>query len=313
MRRFVIFLLAAIALDQALGAGLGRLYRRTAPDDRNGLINYALQQDPDVLVFGSSRAVHHVVPSILRARLSGTVFNAGIDGHDFLYAVMLLDLWSRSQRAPKIIILHVDPRSLSRSEEELERTSVFSPYFYESETVRHILLMRGRYERMKYLSSSYRFNGKVLPMLRGFAASPRASVDGYVGLEGTINMDVPYKRDDRDGPAPFWDVKLQYLQQIVQYSKENKSRLFLITSPVFVTNPAWRAWSTEMSQLVNSYPGVDFLDLSERTHPELFAGRPDLFSDGTHLNAKGAAVFSALLAEEVAGRMPADTATPGNP
>ena len=104
-------------------------------------------------MLGSSRAKHHVSPAILRARLFDSVYNAGINGQGFLYAIMLLDLWTRSHALPKAILLHIDPQSLSRSEEELQRTSVFSAYFGESERIRSILLMRGKYEWLEYLSS----------------------------------------------------------------------------------------------------------------------------------------------------------------
>src|SRR3954468_21880212 len=99
-RGFVVFVLLTVALDQVIGAGLERAYRRTLTDERVGLINYALTQSPDVFVLGSSRAEEHVVPSILRSRLGASVFNAGIHGQDFLYAIMLLDLWTPSHRPP---------------------------------------------------------------------------------------------------------------------------------------------------------------------------------------------------------------------
>ncbi len=62
------------------------------------------------------------------------------------------------------------------------------------------------------------------------------------------------------------------------------------------------AWSQRLSALHLSYDGVEFLDLSAGAH-ELVVGRPELFKDVAHLNARGAEVFSALLAEEVGSRI----------
>jgi hypothetical protein len=306
MRGFLLFLVLVIGFDQALGAGLDRLYRRTTSGEFGGLINYALKQDPEVLVLGSSRAQHHVSPSILQARLSATVFNAGVNGQDFLYAVMLLDLWTRSHRPPAAIILHMDPQSLSRSEEEIERTSVFSAYFGESQIVRRILLMRGNYARVKYLSYSYRFNGKVFPIIKNLVVRPDPTFDGYVGLAGSLagGSDSSAASGGAEiGALPYWDLKLEYLGEMAQYCRNTGTRLFLFTSPVFKSDPARSVWSARLSQLVASYPGVEFLDLSERTHPELFAGQFQLYFDNTHLNARGAEIFSTLLGDEIAARM----------
>jgi len=306
VRAFIIFVVFIVALDQAVGAALDGLYRRTTSGELGGLINLALKQSPDILVLGNSRARHHIAPSILGPRLSASVFNAGADGHDFLYAIMLLDLWTRSHRPPGAIILNMDPRSLSRSEEELQRTSVFSAYFGESRTVQRVLLIRDHYARLKYLSSSYRFNGKVLPIIKNLIVQPDPAFDGYVGA--TDSMDV---RADpiiaavgqEVGQAAEWDVKLEYLKELAKYCRENGTRLFLVAGPVFTPDPVRSVWSARMSELITSFPGVEFLDLSERTHPELFAAQAQLYHDNLHLNARGAEIFSTLLASQIAERI----------
>ena len=307
MKRFLLLAILFVALDQTIGFMLNRLYLRTTTGEAGGLINCALRRDPEVLVLGSSRAKHHVSPAILRARLSASVFNAGINGHDFLYAIMLLDLWTRSHAPPKAILLHIDPESLSRSENELARTSVFAPYFGESARVRSILLMRGKYEWLKYLSYSYRFNGKVLPIIKNLASRPDEAFDGYIGLEGSLESGSTSVTDLGNGSngesVLFWDLKLSYLDDLARYCTVNGTRLILFHSPRFQEDTAaLAAWSTRLSALRMFKEGVEFLDLSERTR-ELLTGRPDLFKDYSHLNSKGAEIFSTLLADEIAARI----------
>lgn len=307
MKKFLLFAILVIGLDQTIGCLLNRLYLRTNSGEEGGLINWALRQDPDVLVLGSSRAKHHVSPAILKERLSASAFNAGINGQDFLYASMLLDLWTRSHRPPKLILLHVDPKSFARSEAELQRTSVFSAYFGKSQRVRDILLMRGKFERVKYLSFSYRFNGKVLAILKNLIRRFDEKFDGYVGLKGSLDsrsMQIPAAGDVPElESAPAWDLKLGYLDEIARYCKANGVRLLLFHSPRFDEDPAaLAAWSTRLAILVASREGVEFLDLAGGSQ-KLFEGRPDLFKDHAHLNSTGAEMFSALLADEVAARI----------
>jgi hypothetical protein len=307
LKRFLLIASLIIGLDQTIGFLLNRLYLQTTSGDNGGVINGVLRRNADVLVLGSSRARHHVLPVILKERMSVSVFNAGINGQGFLYAFMLLDLWTRSHVPPKAILLHVDPTSLSYSEEELARTHIFSGYFRESERVRSILLMRGKYEWLKYLSSSYRFNGKVLPIIKNLTVRYDDTIDGYIGLKGSLEPGSISSRDPRKSPnedsASFWDLKLSYLAELARYCKTNGTRLILFHSPRFQEDPETLAiWSRRLSALLMPYEGVEFLDLAAHTD-ELFAGRPDLFKDEAHLNERGSEVFSRLLADEVASRL----------
>jgi len=303
MRRFLLFVLLVVGLDQAAGFLLNRLYLRTRSGESGGLINLALDQQPDVLVLGSSRAKHHVSPDVLQARLSASVFNAGINGQDFLYAVMLLDLWTRTHTPPKAILLHVDPGFLSRSELELQTASVFSAYYHQSERVRTIFGLRSRYEWVKYGSSAYRFNGKVFPLIKNLVTTPDPRFNGYIGLHGALaRAPRPIPASDYQPPAP-WDIKLHYLQELSDYCRQHGVRLILFHSPRFDENvTGLDAWSKDLKTLLAAHGGAEFLDLAEQSHA-VFAGHPELFRDGSHLNARGAELFSALLAEEVATRL----------
>ncbi len=308
----VLIVVLVIGLDQSVGFLLNRLYLHTTSGDNGGIINGVLRRNTDVLVLGSSRARHHVIPVILRERLSATVFNAGIDGHGFLYAVMLLDIWTRSHPPPKAILLHVDPTSLSYSEEELEKAHIFSAYFSESERVRNILLMRGKYEWLKYLSYSYRFNGKVLPTLKNMAVPPDDAFDGYIGLQGSLesgSIPATHPAETSNGDSAFfWDLKLSYLADLARYCKTNGTRLILFHSPSLGEDPAALVrWTERLTSLGLLYEGVEFIDLAAPTR-QLFEGRPELFKDGTHLNSRGAEIFSTLLADEVASRLGSEAA-----
>lgn len=302
----MLLVVLVVGLDQTIGFLLNRLYLHTTSGDSGGVINGVLRRNPDVLVLGSSRARHHVVPAILRERLSASVFNAGIDGHGFLYAIMLLDLWTHSHDPPKAILLHVDPSSLAYSERELARTSIFSGYFSDSGRIRSILLMRGKYEWLKYLSSSYRFNGKVFSIIKNLTTRPDDTFDGYIGLEGSLEsraIPVEDSESSSEYSATFWDLKLDYLSELARYCRMNGTRLILFHSPRFQEDPvALAAWSKRLSDLEFSHEGVEFVDLSARAS-ELIVGRPELFKDAAHLNARGAQMFSTLLADELARRL----------
>lgn len=306
LRRSLILVVVAIILDWGMGRGLGALYRMTNSGELGGLINGALRSRADVLIVGSSRAKHHISPRVLSESIPGLIYNAGVNGQDFLYGVMLLDLWSTRQPAPRIIVWHVDPKSLVHSNQELQKASIFSAFYGESERVREVILRRSRLERLKYLSQSFRYNGKVLPILKNLLVKEDVRSDGFVALTGTLQVAGATEGGSQSdvGVAPPDAIKLRYLDEVVAYCRRNGSRLVLVHSPMLVESGLERAaWIDQVRGVVDRYGDVEFLDLSERSFPQVFSGHPELFMDPTHLNGQGAALYSRLLAKELAVRV----------
>jgi hypothetical protein len=303
MKRLALFLVLLASVDLVGGAALQRLYRRTLTGEAGGLFNYQLTKEAEVLALGSSRARHHFVPPVLREKLSMTVFNAGLDGHEFLYTAVLVDLWRRVHAPPRVVLLHVDAHSLLRDQRELQRAVLFAPYVDESERAREILLARGPYEPVKLVSRLYRFNGKVLPMLKNLFLRPDPGFDGFVPLAGTLDPKTaeltPHDEAMHMAQEPYWELKVRYFEDLVAWCRASGTRLFLVHGPAYLEDrAAYDVWMRRLERFVARYPDVELVDISEATHPEL-AGRADLYDDAHHLNARGAAVFSTLLGDAV--------------
>jgi hypothetical protein len=322
MKRVVLFALLVVSLDAGLGWAFGQLYRRTFTGGRGGLLNYALTKDTDVLVLGSSRAQYQVMPTILRQRLSMTAFNAGLLGQDFLYSVMLYDLWKRSHPAPRAVLLQIDIESLLKRESELEGVQILSPYLGESALIREVLYSADPYKRFEYWSRAYRYNGKAFSIARNLFAHPDFESDGFIPAIGTFNpvTDATVTNAlDQDATAleqaeqPFWDRKVRYLRELAEDVSRQHGRLFLFHTPLYAQDAgAHRIWAGRINALLDHLPGVEFIDICEATHPETFAGRPALYHDVNHLNAQGAIVLTNLLADELKGRLVTDSRADGS-
>ncbi|PWU14737.1 MAG: hypothetical protein C5B50_16580 [Verrucomicrobia bacterium] len=308
MRRvFLIMGVAAliVIMDRALGAGFGWLYRKTHTGEFGGLINDALSRKTQVLLLGSSRMRHHVMPAVLNSKLSLTAYNAGMDGQDFLYAMMLFDLWQRSNAPPKAIVLNIDPESFERSEEELQRAGVFSFYYDASPLVRQVLNQRSRFECLKFLSRAYRANGKVLAIGWNLFSHPAANFDGFEPLTGCLSPQTPgAPRETIPTTTEFWSLKVQCFNRLADYCRKHGTRLFLVEGPRYREDPrAHEARVNVLSKFLAGYPEAELIDLCTCTHPEVFQDKAELFRDGTHLNAHGAEIFSTMLAEALQTRL----------
>jgi hypothetical protein len=306
----VSFALLIVGLDRLVGAAFRSLYFRTRSGEGGGLINRALAQNPEILILGSSRAKHHFDPDIISKALGMSAYNAGINGQDFLYAAMLLDVRKKTNTPPKIILFHIDRRSVGENEDERTKAKVFSYYLERSDVVRQILAETFD-DRLKYLSLSYRANGKALPILSNLKPRPE-SQNGYVGLKGLMNVPIA---DDRPTPPP-WKLKLQLLDQIAQSCRSNGTKLFFVNSPRFIVDDIERkeheVWRAQITEILKPYSEIEFLELNSFSRPETFQ-RAELYRDSDHLNANGAEIFSRGLADELKRRLsPASLHDTGN-
>jgi hypothetical protein len=313
MKRVLAFVLLAVALDQGIGCVMAALFRRTLTGERGGLLNYALTQPADVLILGSSRAQYQVMPSVLREQLAMTAFNAGLKGHDFLYAVMLLDLWQRRHGTPRVVLLQIDIESLLDRSSELEAAQVFAPYLDESPLVREILYSADPFKRFEYLSQTYRYNGKAFSVARNLFASADTGFDGFVPAHGRLDPAtdrVVGNALDQDGTAaeqarrPFSAMKEAYLRAMAAGLGGKGGRLVLFHTPLYGQDrDAHIVWSDRLRAVIADLPAVDFIDICETTHPQVFAGRPSLYNDVNHLNADGARIYTTMLAAELKPRV----------
>jgi hypothetical protein len=311
MKQIIVFVLLAVLLDRGLGAVLARIERQSFTGDRGGLLNYALMQEPQVLVLGSSRAQYHIMPSVLTRELGLTAYNAGLKGEDFLYAVMLYDLWKRRHPPPKILVLTIEIESLIPRETEINAAHFVAVHLDESPLVREILYSGSPFKPFEYLSSTYRFNGGVLSLLKHAFDRPPPGYDGFAvgpgafdpaSETGVLNALDQDRTAAEMAHVPFSPQKLGYLRALAEEAARNGTRFFLVHTPLFRQDEAAHAfWVHKLQATLSDMPGVQFVDLCIATHPGLFT-RPELYRNLNHLNLAGAENLTALLAEEIKKR-----------
>ncbi|MDY6987481.1 MAG: hypothetical protein SWQ30_05425 [Thermodesulfobacteriota bacterium] len=294
MKRMAAYILLLVLLDQLLGFALGRMYFMTMSGENGGLINYALTKRPVVLIMGASGAKHHYDPSVLEATLEKEAFNAGINGQGMLYQLMLFDLL-RSRDLPEVIVLDVTMEFLADNERDLPYTRVFAYYMAESQFIKETIFSISPFERIKYLSSTYRANGKVLSIIQNVIREPDLEFKGFIGLDGRMR-NTRFPEEAEPTIAHFTRGGMTRLKTFANWCEKEGILLFLVNGPSFRNRyEAYSMWREEVSAVCRPHRNTHFIEINQYTHPETFTNR-EYFRDITHLNRKGAEVFSGLLA-----------------
>ena len=112
MRKFIIRLLAFLLLMFVVdrGVGLGMKYMQEHAKGgyvghHNKIINHS---DEDILIFGSSRAIHHYNPQIIKDSLAMSCYNCGQDGNGI---ILFYGWWQlmKERHTPKLVIYDINP------------------------------------------------------------------------------------------------------------------------------------------------------------------------------------------------------------
>ena len=111
-------------------------------------------------------------------------------------------------------------------------------------------------------------------------------LQGYVPLEGTMHK---FRREEESTMA-IDKLKLKYLENFIADCEKNGSKILFVISPKFGVSTS--ASFEPAISLCNDHGYVvlnHYCDMQQM----------DYFKDSNHLNSKGAAIFSQLIASEL--------------
>lgn len=295
-----LFLLGLLLLDRGVGWTLDRIYAQVKTGESSGgLVNLALaHKDAQLIFFGNSRCRHQVVPEVIMQSFPVKVHNAGAIGQNIQYHHALLQLLLAEQTSAQVFVRLIDHRELHLN--GMAGANKLSPMYGRLPGVDALLEEGDRWNTLKYLSHSYRYNSMVLPILRNYFDPEVGEEDGYRPMYGNQVVTDPAKANPvppLPQPLPI-DPAREAL--IVDFNARAQAAGIQVVAAL---SPMWRLpnpLSPEETGLLAHYEellqkqGVPLLKVDEAHYPEL--NNPKLYWDNEHLNDEGARLFSRLLA-----------------
>jgi hypothetical protein len=296
----LVFIGLFFVCDRVIHFFLNAAFRRTTTLDRGGIVNKVLQEKCAIVVLGSSRAVLHYDPRILGSKLNMSAYNAGCNGQQVHYTRALVDLILQRQ-TPAIAIINVDTGFVMDARFNLCQAATMAPFMDESGIIKNMIYSKGPFERLKYLSLSYRFNDKPLVILASLFFEDK-TISGFSPREGKVDPAKAQKKltaflePDRE--------MMELLRQTVSQLKEAGSYVVLVLSPTWNREGRIDPMSIPILKAIRDLAQdeqVSFLAVTNENTPEF--QNCEYFRDPNHLNADGARIFSEILAAKIAGLM----------
>ena len=314
LRRALIFGLGVLALlvvlDRAAGVVLERLFTQSRAGEMAGQLNLMLEsaQDADIVILGSSRARHHYDPAVIEPLVAGrSMFNLGASGQELSYARVVQRLMFQNGARPSCFVLQLDHPSMFVPLGA--RVASLRPYAGRDVEVDAVLREQIPWFDLKRHFALWRFNSISLALLINVGKRDTLG-QGFVPLSGNRAVLQQFEeRLQRLTPSsplmPVGAEALDYVGRIITDAHAHGARVVLITGPRhdrnaegdLIFNPHRDHLREEVARAAATW-AVPYTDVHERAFPALQAA--ELWADPGHLNAEGAAVFSAIVADFIA-------------
>lgn len=290
-KNLLILVTLLFLLDFSLGFVLETLFINQSSGKFFRISKVLKNVNSDILIFGSSRAVHHYDPDIIERELGFSTFNAGLDGQSIIYHKTIFDAVI-SRYKPKIVVLELyESMDFSFGDNQFDRLSVLLPYINKYPEIKKNVQKRSYFEKLKMLSNTYPYNSLILRIIEGnlnFTNFDKSS-NGFIANDR--NWTHPPKKIN-DFQADYDDKKVKYFYDFVNKCKANKIPLFVVISPIFQHCENCFLFSKEICDKA----GVKLHDFSSEI---TFLSNVNYFENPTHLNIDGAQIYSEFISKQL--------------
>ena len=282
--KLALFFVALIVVDRALGM----VFSYMGDHAKGGYIGHHKyitdKANEDILIFGSSRAIHHYNPQIISDSIGMSCYNCGQDGNGI---ILFYGLWQmiKQRHKPLMIIYDVTPGFDISEGESNQRYLGWLRADYDRPGVDEIFETVDSTEKIKMMSMAYRFNSKFMQNLTDYI-HPLFKIEGNGFLPLVEEMDTMKIRQN-DGKMiipPSDKVKLAFVNKFIEDTKGIKL--------IFVVSPSWYGMNENEILPIKGIcerNHIPFVDLSKS---KKYIHRNRYFSDGYHLNDRGADEFT---------------------
>ena len=295
MKKFLINIAIFFAIVAAVDFSLGKAFyylQAHVAGGRTGAEYYVCEKAAeDIIIMGSSRALHHYVPEVVSEQTGMSCFNAGQDGNGI---VMQYGRWKMilKHHVPKILIYDIEPVFDFSRDDKTRYIDRLKPFAGDGD-VREYIAGLFPLERYKILSCMYRYNYKFIEILSDCVRRSEPH-KGYIPLYNHIRQELINKErnPEKRKLGHIDEVKMKCLANLIDEARLKGVQVVLVSSPY------WKGYNDSDLGVIRQFAeekGVPFMDYADSE----IRNNPDWWADSMHLNDEGAHVFTSDLCEKL--------------
>lgn len=268
---------------------------------------YDANANCDIAIYGSSRAWVHIDPKIVQDTLGLKTLNFGIDGHNFWLQYLRHIELLKYNKQPKIIILSVDIFSLQKRK-DLYQSEQFLPYMLWNSNIKDFTNTYVGYKKSDYYIPFIRYLGKTKSFdnIMDVIVNKKASNfrnNGYLGKDEIWNDDFEKAKSEFESYTIHLDkTSINLFEEFIIQCKNKKIELIFTYTPEYIEGQKFVKNRDEIIRLLHQFSNqysIPYFDYSK----DSICFDKQYFYNATHLNKKGAEIFSRKLASDIKNKL----------
>lgn len=302
LRRVLFFLLPiallAYPLDRFLSAMLIQAHDESGEFEVSKDI-YSGKAECDIAVYGSSRAWVHFNSQMMQDSLHHTVYNFGIDGHNFWLQYLRHLEYLKHNKKPLSIILSVDAFTLQKRP-DLYYSSQFLPNMLWNRNVYNYTHSYKGFDTYDYCVPMIRYAGKtksfreIWGVIKGDSAQPLRH-KGFAGMDLAWNKDFEAAQANGKKYTIHFDrPSVLLFERFLKECKKANINVILVYTPEYIEG---QNFITNRDQLMHYYrktAGENKIPLIDFSQDPICSNKA-FFYNSNHLNKTGADLFTQKL------------------
>ena len=307
--KYGLFLtLSCVLLDQGIGLLLDNIYKQNKIGEAGGKLNYYLDDidSTDILILGSSRGLSHIIPDSFGNRC----FNLSHHGMKVPFNAGVVQILNVKNKLPNFLILHIELPSFAfyiGNDIDKSETAFLRYYYHQIPKIREYIDEISPFEKIKYLSKLYRYNGTIPSMLSNYIRSQKSpptdngfeitypSLKDSARIEKQVQLQLKRVRPSKE--LLISKQSLKYLDDIISICNQKEVNLVIVSSPKYQPKTPGEELAANFLEKYLEKEKILFLDYGDNQIQEL--QKLKYWRDFEHMHIKGAEVFTKNLKKDL--------------
>lgn len=288
LTRLLLFFIAFFLIDFVTGKMCLWMMSHAKPSAMKNMYEIYRGSNADIVVLGSSRAMHHYDSRIIEDSIGMKCMNYGAMSNGILLMYGRYKMLIK-KHSPQLIIYDLHPPLDIEKSDNSKYIPTLRP-FADDEDISNYICRIDSGEKIKLHSFLYRFNSLFPELLTTQFKCDNNLFGGYSPLQGTMKVTPSYVEHEIIEPDT---LKLNILEEMISDCHKRGIRICFFVSPAF--NHNFSNAAKPYLQLLKKYGVICYCYDTKGSFPM----DKQLFYDSRHLNDKGVNIYTKMIIPHV--------------
>lgn len=290
--KIIILLVILCFVDGLIGHLFKYMQYHSKGGDTGRMVYIADSMNEDILIFGSSRAIHHYVPKVIEDSLQLDCYNCGRDGNGIIFSYGMYRLF-RDRYSPKIIIYDIVDSFDLIDEGNNEKYLDWLRYFYDKPGIDSIFVDIDKSEKYKMMPQMRRYNRKFIQIASDYIRPQQSDIKGYRPLEGIMKYEPIENNTSSKKSIRIDENKLKYFKMLIKDCKERNTKL------IFMVSPKYKGDENNTYKAIMQLAKAENIPFFYHYNDSEISPNKKYFEDSFHMNKYGAEIYTKKIIHEI--------------